>query len=283
MRAEKELVYKQLGRVGTHPRGEGKVIYWTRYTNMPVATDGLTEGTDPTARGISAVTVSATIAEYGDLTQVTDFLSLTSFDNVINSAVELLGYQAGLTVDTLVRDVVAATTNILYASGVANRTSISATDTMTIADVRKAVRKLRGANAKPLNNGMFAAVIHPDVEYDLQGDDSWINAAQYVEKGINRIYQGETAEMYGVKFLRSANAPVLTNSGSSSGEDVYKSLFFGEEAFGVSDLVDVKTIVQSPSKNSALELYSDIGWKVKFISAILNNDFMVSVESAASA
>lgn len=282
MRAEKELVYKQLGRVGTMPRGEGKIIYWTRYTNMPVATDGLTEGTDPTARGISAVTVSATIAEYGDLTQVTEFLSLTSYDNVINSAVELLGYQAGLTVDTLVRDVVAATTNVLYASGVANRTSISATDTMTVADVRKAVRKLRGANAKPMANGMFAAVIHPDVEYDLQGDSNWTNAAQYVEKGINRIYQGETGELYGVKFLRSSNAPVLTNSGSANTE-VYKSLFFGEEAFGVSDLLDVKTIVQSPSKNSALELYSDIGWKVKFISAILNNDFMISIESAASA
>ena len=282
MRAEKELVYKQLGRVGTMPRGEGKIIYWTRYTNMPVATDGLTEGTDPTARGISAVTVSATIAEYGDLTQVTDFLSLTSFDNVINSAVELLGYQAGLTVDTLVRDVVAATTNVIYASGVADRTSISATDTLTVADVRKAVRTLRGANAKPMANGMFAAVIHPDVEYDLQGDDNWVNAAQYVEKGINRIYQGETGELYGVKFLRSSNAPVLTNSGSAATE-VYKSMIFGEEAFGVSDLLDVKTIVQSPSKNSALELYSDIGWKVKFISAILNNDFMVSIESAASA
>lgn len=280
-RAEKELVYKQLGRVGTFPRGEGQTIYWTRYTNMPVAST-LVEATDPTARGISAVTVSGTVAEYGDLTQVSDFLSLTAFDNVINSAVELLGYQAGLTVDSVVRDVVAQTTNVLYASGVANRTSIAASNVMTIADVRKAVRKLRGANAKPLASGMFVAVIHPDVEYDLQGDSAWVNAAQYVEKGVNRIWQGETAEMYGVKFLRSANAPVLVNSGSA-GTEVYKSLFFGEEAFGVSDLLDVKTIVQSPSKNSALELYSDIGWKAKFVAAILNNDFMVSVESAATA
>lgn len=253
---------------------------------MPVATDGLTEGTDPTARGISAVTVSAQVAEYGDLTQVTDLLSLTSFDNVINSAVELLGYQAGLTVDTLVRDTVAATTNVIYASGVADRTSIISTDTMTVSDVRKAVKTLRGANAKPLNGGMFAGVIHPDVEYDLQGDDAWINAAQYVEKGINRIYQGETAEMYGVRFLRSANAPVLLGSGSANAVggacDVYQSMIFGEEAFGVSDLVDVQTIVQSPSKNSALELYSDIGWKVKFATSILNDNFMVSIESAAT-
>ncbi len=281
-RAEKELVYKQLGRVGTMPRGEGKVIYWTRYTNMPAQTSTLTEGSDPTARGISAVTVSATIAEYGDLTQVTDFLELTAFDNVINSAVELLGYQAGLSVDTIVRDVVNDTTNVIYASGVADRTAISDADTMTISDVRKAVRTLRGANAKPMSNGMFAAVVHPDVEYDLQGDDAWVNAAKYVEKGIERIYQGETAEMYGVKFLRSSNAPVLVNSGSASGEDVYQSMIFGDEAFGVSDLVDIKTIVQSPSKNSALELYSDVGWKCKFASEILNDNFMVSIESAAT-
>ena len=126
LRAEKELVYKQLGRVGTLPNGEGKTIYWTRYTNMPAQTAALAEGTDPTARGISAVTVSAVLAQYGDLTQVTDVLSLTAFDNVISSAVELLGYQAGLTVDSVVRDVVGATTNVIYASGVAARTALIA-------------------------------------------------------------------------------------------------------------------------------------------------------------
>jgi N4-gp56 family major capsid protein len=283
-RAEKELVYKQLGRVGTIPNGEGKSIYWTRYTNMPAQSSALTEGTDPTARGISAVTVSATLAQYGDLTQVTDVLSLTAFDNVISSAVELLGYQAGLTVDTVVRDVVAATTNVLYASGVAARTAISATDTLTVADIRKAVRELRGANAAPHSKAMgkFVAVVHPDVEYDLQGDDAWVNAAQYTEKGIDRIFQGETGELYGVKFLRSSNAPVLTNSGSA-GVEVYKTLIFGEEAFGVSDLQNISTIVNNPSKNSALNLYADVGWKTSFATAILNNNFMISIESAATA
>jgi N4-gp56 family major capsid protein len=283
MRAEKELVYKQLGRVGTLPQGEGKTIYWTRYTNMPAQSTTLTEGTDPTARGISAVTVSAVLGQYGDLTQVTDVLSLTAFDNVIASAVELLGYQAGLTVDTIVRDVVAATTNVLYASGVADRTAISATDVMTVADIRKAVRTLRAANAKANSKagGKFVAVVHPNVEYDLQGDDAWVNAAQYTEKGVGRIFQGETGEMYGVKFLRSSNAPVLAGSGSA-GTDVYQTLIFGEEAFGVSDLQNIRTIVHNPSKNSALELYADVGWKTSFVAAILNNDYMVSIESAVT-
>jgi len=284
LRAEKELVYKQLGRVGTLPNGEGKTIYWTRYTNMPAQTAALTEGTDPTARGISAVTVSAVLAQYGDLTQVTDVLSLTAFDNVISSAVELLGYQAGLTVDSVVRDVVGATTNVIYASGVAARTALIATDVLQVADIRKAVKTLRAANAKPNSKagGKFVAVIHPNVEYDLQGDDAWVNASQYTEKGVDRIFQGETGEMYGVKFLRSSNAPVLTNSGSA-GAEVYKSLFFGEEAFGVSDLQNIRTIVHNPSKNSALDLYADVAWKTSFASAILNNAYMVSVESGATA
>lgn len=282
-RAEKELVYKQLGRVGTLPKGEGKVIYWTRYTNMPVA-GTITEGTDPTARGLSAVTVSGVLAQYGDLTQVTDVLSLTAFDNVIASSVELLGYQAGLTVDSVVRDVVAATTNIIYASGVAARTSISATDVMTISDIRKAVRTLRGANAKTNSKAMgkFVAVVHPDVEYDLQGDSAWESSVKYTEKGVDRIFQGETGEMYGVKFLRSTNAPILAGSGSA-GTDVYQTLVFGEEAFGVSDLQAIRTIVHNPSKNSALELYADVGWKTSFVAKILNDDYMVSIESAATA
>lgn len=281
MRATAEFVYKQLGKVGTVPKGEGKTVVWNRYTNPTAKTSALTEGTDPTPSGLSATLVSATISQYGNFEQVTDILSLTSIDNSISSAVDLLAYEAALSIDTVIRNIAVAGTAVNYASGVANRTSIAATNVATIADVRKAVRTLKGQNAKPQSGGTYMAVIHPDVEYDLQGDSNWVSAVQYTTAGIDRIYNGEVGKLYGVRFLNTTQAPILTNSGSA-GVEVYQSMFFGQEAFGVSELQGLSTFVDSPSPRSALRLYSDVGWKSGFCAKILNDNFMVRLESAAS-
>lgn len=283
MRAEANFVYKQLGRIGVVPKGEGKTVVWNRYTNPSAKTSALTEGTDPTPSGLSATLVSATISQYGNFEQITDLLSLTSIDNSIASAVDLLAYEASLSIDTVIRNVVVAGTGVLYASGVANRTSISATDVVTVADVRKVVRELKSNNAKPqMKSNSWMAVIHPDVEYDLQGDSNWVNASIYTERGIGQVYNGEVGSLYGVRFLISTQAPILINSGSSSGEEVYQSMFFGEEAFGVSELQNLTTYVDSPSPRSALRLYSDVGWKAGFTTKILNDAFMYRLESAAT-
>ena len=281
MRAEANFVFKQLGRIGVVPKGEGKTVVWNRYTN-PTAKSALTEGTDPTPSGLSATLVSATISQYGNYEQITDLLSLTSIDNSIASAVDLLAYEAALSIDSVIRDVVDGGTSILYASGVANRTSISATDVMQVADVRKVVRELKSNNAKPqMKSGSYMAVIHPDVEYDLQGDSNWVDAHTYTDAALGGVYNGEVGKLYGVRFLTTTQAPVLTNSGSA-GTEVYQTMVFGEEAFGVSELQNLTTYVDSPSPRSALRLYSDVGWKAGFCAKILNEDFMYTVESAAT-
>lgn len=283
MRAEAEFVYKQLGRIGVVPKGEGKTVVWNRYTNPSAKTSALTEGTDPTPSGLSATLVSATISQYGNFEQITDLLDLTSIDNSIASAVDLLAYEASLSIDTVIRNIVDDGTSIVYASGVANRTSISATDIITVADVRKTVRELKSNNAKPQKkSGSFMAVIHPDVEYDLQGDSNWVNAHLYTDSALGGIYNGEVGKLYGVRFLNTTQAPILTNSGSSDGVEVYQSLVFGEEAFGVSELQNLTTYVDSPSPRSALRLYSDVGWKAGFTAKILNENFFYSIESAAT-
>lgn len=283
MRAEANFVYKQLGRIGVVPANEGKTVVWNRYTNPSAKTTALTEGTDPTPSGLSATLVSATVSQYGNFEQVTDILSLTSIDNSIASAVDLLAYEAAITIDTVIRNVVDGGTSVLYASGVANRTSLIDTDVTQVADVRKVVRELKGNNARPQQkSNAFMAVIHPDVEYDLQGDSSWESAHLYTDTALGGIYNGEVGKLYGVRFLTTTQAPILTNSGSAGAVDVYQSQFFGEEAFGVSELQSLETYVDSPSPRSALRLYSDVGWKAGFCAKILNEDFMYTIESGAT-
>jgi len=280
MRAEANFVYKQLGRPGVIPKGEGKTVYWTRYTNL-ASTSALTEGTDPTPAGLSATNITATVAQYGNYEQITDLLSLTSIDNSIASALDVLATQAAQTIDDAIIAKVKTGGQALYASGVANRTSISATDVVTVSDLRKAKRELDGFNAHPHTGPYYVAVAHPDVIYDLEGDSTWVNAHIYTEKGIANVYNGEAGMIYGIRFMRTTQAPVLTNSGSAN-TDVYITHIMGKEWFGVSDLQNLRTYVKSPSPASALELYSTVGWKCSFACAELNPSFCQRLESAAS-
>ena len=267
-----------------------KTVVWNRFTNPTAKTTALTEGTDPTPAGLSATLLSATLAQYGNFEQVTDILDLTSIDNVIKSTIDLLAYEGALTIDTVIRDVVAAGgTAILATAAYSNsagftptRDSINSDDVLTGADVRRGVRSNQRMAAKPHTKDRFVAVAHPDVIFDLQGDTNWVNAHVYTEKGINSVYNGEAGEIYGTRFVSTNMAPVLTNSGSA-GTEVYLTHIMGKDFFGVSKLQDVETYVDSPSPRSALRLYSDIGWKASFATKVLNDSFAARLETAASA
>lgn len=290
MRAEENFVYEQLGLPGRIPKGEGKTVVWNRLVNPSAKTSALSEGTDPTPSGLSANLVSATLAQYGNFEQVTDLLELTSIEGTVKEAMDSLAYEASKTIDTVIRDIVAAGgTAIIATAAYSNsagfvpvRNSINADDTITVGDVRRAVRQLHRFAAKPHTKDRFVAVAHPDVIFDLQGDTNWVNAHIYTEKGINSVYNGEVGELYGTRWVMTQQAPVLTNSGSA-GTEVYLTHVMGKEFFGVSKLQNLQTYVDSPSPRSALRLYSDIGWKASFATKVLNDSFAARIESAATA
>lgn len=290
MRAEANFVFEQLGTQGRIPRNEGKTVVWNRMINPTAKITALLEGTDPTPSGLSANLVSATLEQYGNFEQVTDLLELTTIDTTIKEVVDVLAYEAALTIDTVVRDKLVAGGTVLYASAAYSnsagfaptRNSINSDDAITVGDVRRAVKQLQNFDAKPMEKGKYVAVAHPDVIFDLQGDSTWVNAHIYTDKGIDAIYNGEAGEIYGTKWLQTSNAPVLTNSGSA-GTEVYQTFIMGKDFFGVSKLQNLETYVDSPSPRSALRLYSDIGWKASFVAKVLNDSFAVRLESAASA
>jgi N4-gp56 family major capsid protein len=290
MMAEENFVYAQLGQEGRVPKGEGKTVVWNRMTNPTAKTTGLTEGTDPTPSGLSGTLISATISQYGNFEQVTDYLELTSIDTLIKEVMDTLAYEAAKSIDTVIRNVLVTGGLALLATAAYSnsagftptRNSIDSNDVFSVFDLRRAVRELNRMAAQPHSKDKFVAVAHPDVIFDLQGDSNWVNAHIYTEKGVDMIYNGEAGELYGTRFLMTQNAPVLTNSGSA-GTEVYQTHIMGKEFFGVSKLQDLQTYVDSPSPRSALRMYSDIGWKAGFAVKVLNDSFGIRVESAASA
>ncbi len=282
LRAEANFVLAQLGKTGRIPKNAGNKVIWNRTTTPTAKTTALTEGTDPTPTGLSATLVSADLSQYGNYEQVTDILQLTAVDSLIKEVIDTLAYEATLTIDTTIRDDILSGGTVLYASGVAARNSLTSTDIVQVADIRKAKRNLGRLFARPHSLQRYVAAAHDDVIFDLEGDSNWVDAHKYTEKGIPNIYNADAGELYGTRWIRYSNASKLTNSGSSN-DEVYVTFIMGKEFFGKSNLQNLETYVDSPSPRSALRLYSDIGWKASYAVKVLNDSFAIRLESGATA
>lgn len=112
-----ELVHDQFGQEKPIPKNGGKTIEFRRYTPLKKALNPLTEGVTPDGNKLDVATVKSTVKQYGDFIRMSDMLLLTAIDNNLVEALNLLGSQAAVTLDTVTREVINAGTNVQYAEG----------------------------------------------------------------------------------------------------------------------------------------------------------------------
>lgn len=233
--AKPNLVHDQFAQKRNIPKNGGKTIEFRKYTQLPKALTPLTEGVTPDGQNLDVHAITATVAQYGGYITLSDVLMLTAIDNNLMEAIELLGDQAGRTLDTITREVLVSGTNVMYAGGRSARTGVTATDKLTVMDIKKAVRQLKVGLATKIN-GYYVAIVHPDVVFDIQNDDEWINASEYA--GSTQIFEGEIGKLYGVRFVESTEAKIWAKAGApitSGGTDkisVYATLVMGANAYG---------------------------------------------------
>jgi N4-gp56 family major capsid protein len=206
------LVHDQFGQKHPIPKGRGKTIEFRKYAPLPKALTPLQEGVTPSGNSLTVSTITATVAQYGDYIELSDILLLTAIDNNLLHATKLLGNQAGETLDTITREVLNSGTNIQYAEGqVIARYQLvggesSGNHYFTVECVRRAVRTLKNNKAKKIN-GYYVGIIHPDVAYDLMGDDDWVSASEYA--GSTQIFEGEIGKIHGVRFVETTEAKIF--------------------------------------------------------------------------
>jgi N4-gp56 family major capsid protein len=198
-------------------------------------------------------------------------------------AIELLGDQAGRTLDTITREVLCYGTNVIYAGGAQGRTAITTANKLSVDDIKKAVRELKVGLAKKIN-GYYVAIVHPDCVYDLENDDEWINASQYA--GSTQIFEGEIGKLYGVRFVESTEAKIWAEAGASD-ISVYATLVMGANAYGTTNVEGggLQSIVKqlgSGGTADPLNQRATAGWKAIKTAEILYDDYLVRIESAST-
>lgn len=288
--AESKLVHKQLGQLNREiGQGEGGygtgVVYWTRWVNLPLVSAGQGEGVPTTAIPMTAVNVTGSTAQYDNAVSISDIVAKAAFGDVMKAAIDRLAYNAGLSIDTLVRNTIGVGGTQQNAAAAAHYTAVPATATLTIGEIRKAVRTLNRNDAMEVD-GSYVAVIHPDAVYDLQGDTTtggWIDANKYTSDN-EKLLTGEVGKLYGVRFLQTSNGYVRGTGVATSGS-VYTTSIFGSDAFGVTNFQNLKTYVkgfESGGTGDPTEKIATAGWKTAFGTAVLNSAFFVNINHSVS-
>lgn len=246
----------------------GTSVAFTIFTEMADATTPLTETSDVTAVAMADSQVSVTLVEYGNAINTTAKLRGTSFLDVDAVAANLIGYNAGSSMDTVVANVLKAATNVIWGGGGGSTPTSNATvessDILEANDIRIATAQLRKANAQTFN-GMYMAFIHPDVSYDLRretGAASWRDP--HVYNNIGPIYNGEIGAFEAVRFVETPRAPLDLTGGSASTVDLYQTIIMGRQSLAKAhSLTDGNGAYPSVRRGpvvDSLSRFNPVGW-----------------------
>jgi len=219
----------------------GSSVAFTIVNDLPISATALTESNDVAVASLSDSQVTLTLAEYGNAVLTTAKLRGTSFVDIDPVVANVVGYNAGVSLDTIARAALDSGTNVMYASGlgatapqssvtarsaVASFSSASAAgNTLSSVDIRVARARLRSQNV-PTFGGYYVGYIHPDVVADLQGETvgtsnllGWRAPHVYAQPG--EIWTGELGAFEGVRWIETPRAPVFQGAGASATAGVY--------------------------------------------------------------
>jgi N4-gp56 family major capsid protein len=224
------------GRWGMQARLNKMGAYELRkYGALSAVTSALTEGTTPSEQSaISLTLVTITPSFYGAWLGHTDELEVTVFDPIISEFSSILGEQAGLSADTLIRNALTDGSTKDYAgASSSSRATVGSADVITYAEFVAQLASLEAANALPVDGDDFIVIMHPNSWAKLMQDATFVAMFQQeASRDSNSpIRSGLVGRLLRCKIFVSSNSRVYTGAGEG-GVDVYSMLFIARESHG---------------------------------------------------
>jgi N4-gp56 family major capsid protein len=236
-----------------------------RIANLSAATSGLSELQSEaaymqgrSAAALSVAAVNATVAKYGNFVILNEEADLVNFPEQFAKILEIVGRNAGQSLNVLQRNIGEDNVTLVRAGGAASDgaiTSIIAVN--TIKNVLNVLDKNSAMSFMPMTTGSqnigtvpilpaFWGLCHPDVAVDIAGLTGFTSVEKYA--GQTATVMGEFGTLMvagqGVRFVSSEDAGVDASAGStgaasndhrttaSDKRDLYTTLIYGQDAIG---------------------------------------------------
>jgi N4-gp56 family major capsid protein len=207
---------------------------------------------------------------------------------VLNEATKVLSLQLGLTLDTLIRDMLVSTSSSISCQfGSNGNTPTEITD----LDIQTAVIALRQGNARLMTNPLpgenkfgtapvrssYWGFMSVDLQADLEAVSSFISSANYPNP-MNAL-EAEWGSTRNVRWLMNTNG-----YSTSDAIPVYSSFLVGQEAYGVVRLgaKEAEFIVKPLGASGTadpLNQRGTVGYKYPFATRILNDNWVTQLLS----
>lgn len=277
------FIYDMFAQKRTIPLNSGDQMVFRRYATLSAATVPITDGTTPPGDSLAITDFSTQIKFYGNFVTITDQVQFTVQDRVLNEATRVLSLQLGLTLDTLIRNMMVATASSISCQFGIN--GLTPTE-LTTADIKTAVRALRLGNArlmtKPImGENRFATspvrssywgFMDVNLQVDLEACADFLSAANYPNP--MDALEAEWGSTNNVRWLLSTNG-----FATSVANPVYSNMILGQEAYGVVKLgsKEAEFIVKplgSSGTSDPLNQRGSVGYKYPFATRLLNDNWI---------
>lgn len=244
--------------------GSTASVKWEGFDNLAAATGTLAEitGAQSAFFGRSTVlptmrTAVATIAKKGQAVLLTEEIELLQMNARAMRFMDLLGENAGYSLNLLAETIYSGFTNIRYANGAV---SGGAADTdvvaaITLNDIKYGVNLLdrnsamqftspgygsTNVGSSPIRSAYYG-IAHVDVKEDIRGLTGFLESTQY--GGYTELLPFEFGSVAGVRWCDTEIIPISTGAGTDTSagtirgatnvlNDVYSTYIYGKEAIG---------------------------------------------------
>lgn len=240
-----------------------------------------------------------------DRISISDVVLDTHEDPVLREAVDILGEQAAVIIEKTRFNVLKAGTNVYYTNGV-SRSAVNTT--FSLLDQRKVTRLLKRQLGKAITSKVsstpaygtesiapsFVCICHPDLEPDLRAITGFVPVEKY---GSMPAWESEIGKIEDVRYLSTTIAAPFESAGATGGTavletngsnaDVYPMIFLARDAYGMVAFKGKNAMVPmvvnpTPSDSDPLAQRGHVAWKGYSSTIILNDFWMVRVETAVS-
>lgn len=301
------LVYGKFAQQRTLPSKSSKTIVMRRYEKLASVPVPVTEGQKPPGTTLTKTDINAKVDWYANFITLTDQVQAIVEDPLVTVCAERLSQNMAETMDEIVRDVLCSCTNVVTASGGTNSTYVPTN--MSRADIDLCVKTLLSNDALMIEKVIsaeggvgtlpvrpaFMGVLHTDLLSDLEEVEKFNYVSNYPNQaGVMDFEWGQTGNvrwLYTTKGKKIANGgekPDPTKTGNAMTQIPSYSLpIVGKEAYarislgGDAGEMFVKPL-GSAGTADPVNMEATVGWKIPFVSRILNDNYMVCLNVTAS-
>lgn len=271
-----ELIFDQFATVrASNTTHRGGSVRFSFVDDLSEQTTPLLENLDVDSITMASKALTVTMREYGTAVTNTALIRGTSMISLDPLIAERVGYNAGISIDTLARVALSQTTITYDDASTATIGSIGdGSANLSGVMLRQGVARLRAANVRPMRGGNYVAVISPYQAQQLMSESTdtgfrWMVGYNGDNTAGNSIFQGEVGTYEGVRLVVN-NHLTSMGFGYLMGAEALAKAYSTAPGFGPNPKTVVAPVVDKLRRFASVGWYHLVGYSVFRADALLH-------------